>query len=137
MDNTNDFLGRGISFPPRVDPRTGRFIMSEGEQDIKESIYLIIMTKTNERAMMPEFGCDIHNYVFDLVDEYSTTMMSTEILKALTYWEPRIVDIDVKVDKNEISKGKVILDISYTVRATNNPNNLVFPYYLYEGVGTE
>jgi hypothetical protein len=31
----------------------------------------------------------------------------------------------------------VILNIGYTVRATNNPNNLVFPYYLYEGVGTE
>ncbi len=137
MADGNNFLGRGWSFPPRVDAATGRFIMCEGEDDIREAIYIIVMTRLSERAMMPEFGCDVHSYVFDLPDSDTTTMMETEILKALSYWEPRVVDVSVEVDDEELYKGKVIIEINYVVRATNNPNNLVFPYYLYEGVGLE
>ncbi len=137
MAGSADFLGKGWSFPPRVDSATGRFVMSEGEEDIKEAIYIIIMTKLKERAMMPEFGCDIHNHIFDLPDTESIYMMELEILKALSYWEPRIIDVTVSVDTDDIVNGKVVIDIGYVVRATNNPNNLVFPYYLYEGVGLE
>ncbi len=137
MANANDFLGRGLSFPPRVDSATGRFIMCEGEDDIKEAIYIIVMTRLGERAMMPEFGSDLHSFVFDLPDSDAMTMIETEILKALAYFEPRVIDVSVDVDDEEISNGKIIIDINYVVRATNNPNNLVFPYYLYEGVGLE
>lgn len=135
MENTKAFLGCGFSFPPQIDKATGRFVMCSAEEDIRQSIYLILMTKKRERAMMPEFGCDIHNYVFGLPDEASLSMVQSEILDALTKWEPRIINIHVGVDARQINQGKIVFDISYTVRATNNPNNLVFPYYLYEGVG--
>ncbi len=137
MVGADDFLGKGWSFPPRVDSTTGRFVMCEGEEDIKQAIYIIVMTRMQERAMMPEFGCNIHNYVFDLPDSETITMMELEILKALSYWEPRIVDVSVDVDTNDINNGRLNVEINYTVRSTNNPNNLVFPYYLYEGVGLE
>ncbi len=137
MTDSADFLGRGWSFPPRVDSATGRFVMSEGEEDIKESIYIIIMTKLGERAMLPEFGSDIHNHIFDMPDSESVYMMELEILKALSYWEPRIIEVTVSIDIDNIANGRVDIDIGYVVRATNNPNNLVFPYYLYEGVGLE
>lgn len=131
------FLGRGLSFPPKVDRATGRFLMVEAEQDIQQSVYLIIMTRKGERAMMPSFGCDIHNYVFELPDATVSGLIRTEIVDALTRWEPRILDIEVDIDQSGIGRGKVVFTIRYTVRATNNPNNLVFPYYLYEGVGEQ
>ncbi len=133
----NDFLGRGWSFPPRVDSATGRFVMCDGEEDIRQSVYIIVMTKLKERAMMPEFGCDIHSYVFDLPDSSTTSMVELEILKALSYWEPRIIEVSAEIDTEDIKNGKLVVNIEYVVRATNNPNNLVFPYYLFEGVGTE
>ncbi|MFV0402296.1 MAG: GPW/gp25 family protein [Oscillospiraceae bacterium] len=137
MGNPSAFLGRGFSFPPRVDPATGRFVMCGEEEDIRQAIYIILMTRKNERAMLPGFGCNIHDYVFELPDASSMSMLRGEIVDALIRWEPRIIDITVKIDLEEISLGKVLIDIGYTVRATNNPNNLVFPYYLYEGVGIE
>ncbi|MBC8546575.1 GPW/gp25 family protein [Clostridiaceae bacterium NSJ-31] len=137
MEDTRAFLGRGFSFPPRLDQTTGRFVMCSAEEDIRQSIYLIVMTRRRERAMLPDFGCDVHNYVFGLPDDASLSMVRSEIVDALTRWEPRIINVGVQVDMSGLSEGKVVFSISYTVRATNNPNNLVFPYYLYEGVGLE
>ena len=85
--------------------------------------------------MLPEFGCNIHDFVFELPDASAAELIRTEIIDALIRWEPRVIDTDVDIDTSEISSGKIILTISYTVRSTNNPNNLVFPFYLYEGVG--
>ena len=137
MWDTSDFLGRGFAFPPRIDPVTGQFEMCSGEEDIRQSIYIIVMTRKNERAMMPQFGCNLHNYVFDLPEPSVITMLRSEVVEALAKFEPRIVDVEVEVDTSDMRTGKVLLNIRYVVRDTNNPNNLVFPYYLYEGVGTE
>ncbi len=133
MDESAAFLGRGLSFPARVDPVTGRFVMCGGEEDIKQAITIILMTRLNERAMLPDFGSDLQNYVFELPDAASMALLQAEVVSALTRWEPRIVDVAADIDTSRIVDGKLLLNISYTVRATNNPNNLVFPYYLYEG----
>jgi len=137
MDDTAAFLGKGFHFPPRVDPVTGRFVMCSGEEDIRQSICIILMTRVNERAMLPDFGSSLHDYVFELPDAASMALLRGEVLSALIRWEPRIVDVEVEIDTTQIMDGKVVLDISYTVRSTNNPGNLVFPYYLYEGIGIE
>lgn len=135
MDYPSSFLGRGLAFPPRVDKATGRFVMSTGEDDIKQSIYIILMTRKNERAMMPDFGCNIHNYIFELPDAANLSMLRTEIMDALATWESRVVDVNVSFDLGKLNVGQLIINIDYTVRSTNSPDNLVFPYYLYEGVG--
>ena len=137
MADTKDFLGRGFRFPPKVDSATGRFMMESGEDDIRSSIYIIIMTKKGERAMMPDFGCNVMDYVFELPDTTYLNLMRNEVIDAITSWEPRVVDVSAEIHLEELDKGKVVFEIEYTVRATNNPNNLVFPYYLYEGVGIE
>lgn len=137
MAGARDFLGRGFSFPPAVDAVTGRFRMAELEEDIRQSIYIILMTRKGERPMRPEFGCTLHDYVFELPDRHAVTLITGSVLEALTQWEPRIVDTAVGIDTSGLHAGKIVLNISYTVRDTNNPNNLVFPYYLYEGVGIE
>ncbi|MEG0338450.1 MAG: GPW/gp25 family protein [Oscillospiraceae bacterium] len=137
MTDARDFLGRGFSFPPTVDLATGRFKTVSADEDIKQSIYIIITTHKNERMMLPDFGCNINDFVFELPDAETIGMIRSEITDALIQWEPRIVDIDVDLDYDDINNGKLIFDIKYTVRDTNNPNNLVFPYYLYEGIGEQ
>ena len=137
MADTRDFLGRGFAFPPGVDKATGRFRMSKEEEDIRQSIYQIHMTRKGERAMEPEFGCSVYKYIYELPDDAFFHLVRNEVIDALTKWEPRVTDIALDIDASDILDGKVIFRISYTVRSTNNPNNLVFPYYLYEGVGIE
>ena len=135
MDRSKDFLGRGFAFPPRIDSATGQFVMADSEEDIRQSVYIILMTRMKERAMLPDFGCNLHEYIFELPDSDFEVRIGSEVREALMRYEPRIINVEVAVDTKDIPKGIVYLNINYTVRATNNPNNLVFPYYLMEGAG--
>lgn len=134
-EEVNAFLGRGFRFPIQVDEMTGRMKTSSYEEDIKEAIYIILMTKKGERVMNPEFGCGAHDYAFDTMDYTTLSIMEQEVREALTLWEPRITDLDVNLIVDEKKDGCVQIDISYTVRSTNNPYNLVFPFYMNEGFG--
>ena len=128
------FLGQGVSFPVRIDPQTGEMVISSHEDDIKEAIRIILMTRKGEREANPDFGCGIHDYIFESMDYTTQSRMRQEVVDALVRWEPRIEDISV--DISEIGQGgRVDLSIHYVVRVTNNPFNLVFPYYLNEGFG--
>lgn len=129
-----DFLGCGISFPPRVDPVTGRMLMCSREEDIREAVRLILFTGRGERAMKPQFGCGIRKYAFSSMGMTDQKGMEEEIRMALVRHEPRITNIEITVDDGCMSEGKIEIHISYVVRATNNPYNLVFPYYLNEGL---
>lgn len=135
--NTREFLGRGFAFPPRVDAVTGRFQTVDAEEDIRQAIYIILMTRKGERAMNPDFGCNLHNYVFDMPEMTAVTLAVSEITTALHRWEPRIEEIKVDVDHSRQNEGIVNFNIKYLVRDTNNAANFVFPYYLYEGVGAQ
>jgi hypothetical protein len=135
MEYSKDFLGRGFAFPPKIDSATGKFVMAESEEDIRQAIYIILMTRMKERAMLPDFGCNLHEYIFNLPDSDFEIRIAREIQDALMRYEPRIINVNVQVDTRDIQNGAVYLNISYLVRSTNNPNNLVFPYYLEEGIG--
>lgn len=135
MADNRTFLGKGFTFPPAVDPVTGRFLMASEDEDIRQAIYLILMTGVGERPMEPDFGCDVSDYVFDLPDARAKHAMEDSVYTALLRWEPRIDNISVEVQDRGVN-GTVYIGISYTVRSTNNPVNLVFPYYLDTGFGS-
>lgn len=128
-----EFLGRGIKFPVKVDRMTGVFEMSEYEQDIREAIMIILMTRKGERMMRPEFGCNIHKYAFAVMDYTNIQLMKSEVKEALIMWEPRIKDVEAQITEDKEEEGKLFIQLGYTVRMTNNMHNLVFPYYINEG----
>lgn len=135
--NEASFLGRGFKFPIQVDPATGRMMTSAYEEDISEAIYIILMTRKGERVRNPEFGCGIHNFAFSTTDFTTLKEMERSVEEALVLWEPRIRDVDVTVSLDELEAGKLNIGISYVVRTTNNPFNLVFPFFLNEGFGDQ
>lgn len=126
------FLGSGLHFPISVDSVTGRIQESAYEENIRESIYLIVMTRKGERVMRPDFGCDIYSYMFDTMDYTTLTMMKHAVKEAVVKWEPRITDVQVEVQDAVEEQNAVRIQIDYRVRTTNNPFNLVFPFYLEE-----
>lgn len=135
MGHAKDFLGRGFSFPLTVDSSTGKLKMEEDEDDIRQAVYLILMTRKKERAMLPRFGCNIHRYIFELPDATFEHLICSEIEQALTDYEPRIREVHAEIENADLMKGEVSIRLRYVVRATNNPNNLVFPYFVEEGIG--
>lgn len=124
-----DFIGRGVSFPVRTDA-TGSLALVDGDREIVESIRLILATAPGERPMRPEFGCAIHDLVFAPADSTTAGQIAYEVRQSLERWEPRIDLTDVVVDFAEVSNGTLLIDIRYTLRNTNDPRNLVFPFYV-------
>jgi phage baseplate assembly protein W len=124
-----DFIGRGLSFPVRTDA-TGSVALVHGDREIVESIRLILATAPGERPMRPEFGCAIHDLVFAPADSTTAGQIAYEVRQSLERWEPRIDLTDVVVDFAEVGSGTLLIDIRYTLRNTNDPRNLVFPFYV-------
>lgn len=133
MVMSKGFLGKGWKFPVQVDPVTGRIMMSEYEEDISEAIRIILSTAKGERVMRPGFGCGIHKYVFGLTDVTSLRLLESDVKDAIILWEPRVDDVEVSVDFDQEKSGKLLINIQYVVRTTNNLFNLVYPFYIYEG----
>lgn len=129
------FLGQGVWFPVESDPSTGRLRESPGEEDIRQAIRIILSTKKGERVMRPEFGCDICNFAFGTMDYTSLHLMEQAVTEALIRWEPRIRSLEVAAVPSEEKDGVVWIRISYLVRSTNNRYNMVYPFYLSEGMG--
>lgn len=129
-----EFLGRGFHFPPEAEAETGKLREAAGEEDIKEAITIILRTKKGERVMRPDFGCDIARFMFGTMDYTSLAMMERSVTQALVLYEPRIHHLNVEAERAGELENAVLLRISYLVRATNNPYNLVFPFYLDEGM---
>lgn len=127
------FLGTGWNFPVGVDPQTGKIQTVSQEEDIVQSIYLILSTRLGERVMMPEFGCDLYRYMFGNIQKEEIIQICRSVKEALRKWETRIIEVEVEVDTGKIENGILLLKISYLVRATNTPYNLVYPYYIQEG----
>jgi uncharacterized protein len=124
-----DIIGTGIAFPLSVD-RGGALALARDDEDVRQAISIILTTAPGERPMRPEFGCGVHDYVFDVVDAATLGRMEEEILRALERWEPRIDVVDVGFDLEESGEGKLSINIEYRLRATNSVRNLVFPFYV-------
>ena len=128
-----DFLGRGWAMPVALDPRTGRVATAEYEDDIRQSILIILETSPGERVMRPNFGCGIHELVFTSVDTTAIQLIKSSVEEALRRWEARVEVIGVTVDEASTREGRLLVEIEYEVRKTNQVGNVVFPFYFQEG----
>lgn len=126
-----EFLGTGMKFPPQIDMGTGRFAFSTGAQSVRESVYLILMTNRGERWLEPFFGSQLMSYTFMDTSITMLSLLSDNVRELILSQEPRISDVDVAIDA-ESREGCLIINITYTIAATNTQDNLVFPFFLNE-----
>lgn len=126
-----EFLGVGWKFPIRVNARGG-LSFSRHEQDIEESIWIILSTAKGERVMEPEFGCGIHEYVFAPNNPGTRGSISYEVHKALAEFEPRIEVESVRVESFPEAANRLLIYVDYRVRSNNVRRNMVYPFYLTE-----
>lgn len=127
------FLGRGWSFPPTFDRDIPGVRMLEQEADVVSSLHILLSTARGERIMVPQYGCNLDELVFENLDVRMRTLMADKVESAILYHEPRIDLEKVSVTDDPAEQGRVLIGVIYRVRATNSRYNFVFPYYRDEG----
>ncbi len=127
-----DYLGRGWAFPVAFNKNTGAE-MSNGEEDIRQSLRILLSTSPGERTMRFDYGCAIKRWAFAEITLSERTMMADAIEQAILAHEPRIEVLAVRVDFREPNEGVLWIEVEYRVRQTNSRSNMVFPFYFLEG----
>lgn len=129
MSDASEFIGRGISFPLRVN-QSGSIAMTSGAGDIDSSIRMVLTTAPGERLMRPQFGCRIWELLFEPINSNTLGLMSEAVREAVSRWEPRVELRDVEIEPDPGSIGAVHIRLDYVVKTTNDRRNLVYPFYV-------
>jgi uncharacterized protein len=146
MDQKN-IIGRGWSFPvkPGDDGRLhylggksrrhGARSRDYNAERIRQSIWILLSTAPDERLMLPDYGCGIHDLVFEPNTAALRGMVQVKVTEALQRWEPRIDVLDVRVDSPPEERNLLNIRIDYRIRSNNSFYNLVYPFFITEGAG--
>lgn len=133
----NSFLGTGWSFPPTFNNQTGTVELVSNEEDIRQSLNILLSTTLGERVMQPRYGCDLTNYVFESLNSSVIGYLKDRVKNAILYFEPRIVAEKIEVTAAEsfdLIEGRFTISVEYTIPGTNSRFNYVYDYYKNEAL---
>ena len=133
MDKNETFLGTGWSFPPTFDKNTKSVNMVGEDEDIVQSLIIILSTAYGERVMRPEFGSNLSLINFRSMDGNTINELRSYVEQSVLQFEPRVTLHSVDVNQDEMYDGVLKIKLDYTIRKINIRTNIVFPYYFKEG----
>jgi phage baseplate assembly protein W len=130
---STSFLGTGWSFPPEFTQVEDGVEMTSEELDIQKSLEVLLATRKGERVMLPDYGCNLDEMVFEPMTTTFKTYMREMIRTAIIFYEARINLNSVTIDDSRENEGVISISLDYTIRTTNSRFNFVYPYYKKEG----
>lgn len=121
MIDVGQLFGRSIAFPPQLD-KENRILWSEGVENIRDSIRIILSTEPGERLMLPEFGAGLKRFLFEPNTTTTHRLIEENILQSLDLWEPRIaVDtVEVTADEQDVQSVWVLIRYALIVNQAND-----------------
>lgn len=127
---TNPLIGKGWNFPPKIDGRGG-IALAADVPEIEQSLGVILGTGPGQRVMRPDFGCKIHDLAFAPINAHTLGLVQRYVEEAIGWWEPRVdlIDVDVQTDPSLRAVGKLIINIRYKIKNTEDERSLVYPFY--------
>lgn len=137
-DNSfNSFLGTGWFFPPQFNRNTASVEMVSAEQDINQSLNILLSTSLGERVMQPKYGCNLEDFLFEPLNASVIGYIRDLVTNAILFYEPRIIATKIEVtaaDSFDIIEGKFTILVEYVIPETNSKFNYVYDYYLNEAL---
>lgn len=132
MENNEAFLGKGWSFPPEFFSNGAAVEMVSGEEDIRQSLNILLATSLAERTMFSTYGCELSRHLFEEIDQALVNGLKSTVGDSILNNEPRIETNNVDVSESAEDAGLLLINIDYTIRSTNNRYNMVYPFYINE-----
>ncbi len=129
----DSFLGTGWSFPPQFNSFSGEVALTSDELDIQRSLQILLSTRKGERVMLPDYGCNLDDMVFEPMNTTFKTHMAEMITTAILYYEARIDVENITIDDSRDADGVILIVLEYVISATNSRFNFVYPFYKNEG----
>ncbi len=126
------FLGTGWGFPPVFDKTAGEVSLISDEADVHSSLQILLSTRPGERVLLPNYGCNLDELVFEPLSTTFVNYMKDLIRTAILYYEPRITVNDIKISEDLSTSGTILIEVDYTIKSTNSRFNYVFPFYKTE-----
>ena len=123
-----DFIGKGWSFPPHFNKYEQNVEIVSEKEEIEESLKILFSTRKGERLFHPDYGCDLKQFQFAPSNTGTLLLIRRMVEIAIRKFEPRITLNDVDVNLDGLLEGKIIIDLIYTINATNSRYNMVYPY---------
>ena len=133
MEIDKSFLGSGWSFPPEFNKYSKAVQMVSAEDDIRESLRILLSTTPGERVMQHAYGCRLNTLVFEPITESTITEIKDVIERAVLFFEPRITLENIRVNTEKANEGLIQVQLDYKIRTTNSRSNMVYPFYFKEG----
>ena len=127
--SAKEIVGRGWFFPPKIGPQGGLALTSV-RSELNQSIHIILSTSPGQRVMRPTFGCRLHELVFAPNNSHTAAQARRYVEDALGMWEPRITVTQVDVGPDPEDTSRLLIHITYKVKATHDQRSLVYPFYL-------
>ena len=129
MANDRDFLGKGLRFPVSVN-LNGGVSSSQLEENVRQSIFIILGTAPGERIMRPDFGCRIHDLMFAPNNDITAARAEVYCEEAIYKYEPRVEKVTCTAGPHPDQPNRLDIRIEYVIAGKNDPRNLVFPFYV-------
>src|SRR5262245_29365745 len=138
MENSNNaFLGKGWAFPPAFNKTTNTVAMVSDEEDIRQSLHILLSTSLGERVMQPDYGCNLQDYIFESLNSTTIGYIKERVAHSILYYEPRIVTESIEVTgagSTDLLEGRFQIEITYSIPGTNSRFNYVYDFYKNEAV---
>jgi uncharacterized protein len=125
------FMGRGWKFPPTFEK--GNALTVETEEDIRESLYILLRTRLRERIMQSSYGCNLDMLLFESITTTFLSFVKDHVSSSIRLYEPRVNLLQVTMDTTNLFSGMIMIRVDFEVRVTNRRDNIVYPFYLNEG----
>jgi phage baseplate assembly protein W len=129
MSNEKDFLGKGLRFPVSIN-LNGGVSSSQLEENVRQSLFVILGTAPGERVNRPKFGCSIHDLMFAPNTPMTAARAEVYCEEAIYKFEPRIERVACRARPNPDEPNRLDIRIEYVIAGKNVERNLVFPFYL-------
>lgn len=113
----------------------GGIQLVSGDDSIRQSVLMLLMTRRGERVMRPNYGCDLHRLMFAPNNDATANIAIHYVRTALEQWEPRIDLIKIDAGAHPYRRSVLIIDLEYQVRTTGSLEQLDISLNL-EGDGT-
>ncbi len=114
--------GIGITLPLQIG-NTGYFEQSfETLTQIKSNFINLILTRRGERVHQPEFGCKIHDYLFEQLTPENIEGARLSVIQAVDQWMPflELVAFELNASPLELDNNQLRLYVGY--RLKKNPD---------------